>query len=86
MAKPKPFNSIDELVTLLQESSELATSGEPTDAFTAQEIAIKMKCTRDNARKYLLSLQAEGRLEVVHVHRRNLAGHMASIPAYRLVK
>ena len=86
MAKPKPFESMDELITLLQESSELAAAGEPTDAFTAQEVAVKMNCTRDNARKYLSSLQAEGRLEVVNVHRRNLAGRLASIPAYRLVK
>jgi hypothetical protein len=61
----------------------LATPADGEGA-TLAELAVAMKCGQHKARMLLRAIHAEGRLEVVRMHRQNMIGGTSVVPAYRI--
>lgn len=78
-------SSITETEILDAIRSAMATTEDPTGAFTVVELGTLMRSSDLTVRRHLRLLMARGRIEAVRVTRQYLDGRTGPVPAYRLI-
>lgn len=72
-----------ELLKALQDALEQAGNEHADGAMTVSELADELGWYRNKVLRFLKSLKAQGKLEVIKVHREALDGSQRVSPAYR---